>query len=206
MRPRPGLRPASNNLRRHRARLPPRLRNLLRRPRQRCPTKLSPRRPVPPAVEPAPAPEEEAAGSNLEAVTVFAQKREQSAQSVPSSVTAISGSDVQLKLDNDPGSLSRVVPSLYSSQTGNRGSRPNYFLRGVGANTGITSPVAVYYDEVVLNILDFQSFPLFDLDRIEALRGPPRNALGQEHDRRRVALRHQETDVRTGWLREGHAR
>lgn len=123
------------------------------------------------AVEPG-APEE-AATTALEVVQVTAQKRTESLQEVPSSITAISASAVQQKLDNDPGSLARAVPSLYSSQTGGRGSRPRYFLRGVGVNTSsLTSPIAVYYDEVVLNALEFHSFPLFDLERVEALRGP----------------------------------
>ena len=109
----------------------------------------------------------------METVTVTAQKREESLQSVPISITALSADQVQRTLDSSPGDMARVVPNLYGNPTGGRSSRPRWFLRGVGVNTSsLVSPIGVYFDEVYQSALELHSFPLFDLERVEVLRGP----------------------------------
>lgn len=114
-----------------------------------------------------------AAASSVETVFVTAQKREESLQSVPISISAVSAERVQRDLDSAPGDIARVVPNLYGNPTGGRGARPRWFLRGVGVNTSsLVSPIGVYFDEVYQSSLELHSFPLFDLERVEVLRGP----------------------------------
>lgn len=114
-----------------------------------------------------------ATASPIEAVIVTAQKREESVQSVPITISVVSADTLQGNLDSAPGDIARVVPNLYGNPTGGRGARPRWFLRGVGVNTSsYVSPIGVYFDEVYQGSMDLHSFPLFDLERVEALRGP----------------------------------
>jgi iron complex outermembrane receptor protein len=111
--------------------------------------------------------------ASVETVFVTAQKREESLQSVPISISAVSADTMRRDLDSAPGDIARVVPNLYGNPTGGRGARPRWFLRGVGVNTSsLVSPIGVYFDEVYQSSLDLHSFPLFDLERVEVLRGP----------------------------------
>jgi iron complex outermembrane receptor protein len=112
-------------------------------------------------------------GGVLDEVFVTAQKREESIQDVPITISAVSEDDIQRDLDNSPGDIARVVPNLYGNPTGGRAARPRWFLRGVGVNTSsLVSPVGVYADEVYQSALELHSLPLFDLERVEVLRGP----------------------------------
>lgn len=109
----------------------------------------------------------------LDEVLVTAQKREQSLQDVPITISAVTESEIQRDLDNTPGDIARVVPNLYGNPTGGRAARPRWFLRGVGVNTSsLVSPVGVYADEVYQSALELHSLPLFDLERVEVLRSP----------------------------------
>jgi len=109
----------------------------------------------------------------IASVVVTAQRREQSIQRVPIAITAIGGDALQGQLDSGPSDIVRLVPNLYGNPTGGRSARPRWFLRGVGVNTSsLVSPIGVYFDEVYYSNLDLHSFPLFDLDRVEVLRGP----------------------------------
>jgi iron complex outermembrane receptor protein len=111
--------------------------------------------------------------SGLDEILVTAQKREESIQDVPISISAIGESEIHRNLDNSPGDIARVVPNLYGNPTGGRAARPRWFLRGVGVNTSsLVSPVGVYADEVYQSSLELHSLPLFDIERVEVLRGP----------------------------------
>ncbi len=111
--------------------------------------------------------------SSLDEIVVTAQKREESIQDVPISISAIGEDEIRRDLDNAPGDIARVVPNLYGNPTGGRAARPRWFLRGVGVNTSsLVSPVGVYADEVYQSALELHSLPLFDLERVEVLRGP----------------------------------
>src|SRR5262245_30264574 len=100
-----------------------------------------------------------AADEVVETVVVTAQKREESLQSVPISISAVSAAHIQRDLDSAPGDIARVVPNLYGNPTGGRGARPRWFLRGVGVNTSsLVSPIGVYFDEVYQSSLELHSF------------------------------------------------
>lgn len=109
----------------------------------------------------------------LDKVVVTAQKREQSLQDVPVSVSVVDQAAIANQVNNSPGDIARLVPNLYGNPVGGRESRPRWFLRGVGVNTSsLVSPIGIYYDEVFQSSLNLHTQPLFDLDRVEVLRGP----------------------------------
>ncbi len=110
----------------------------------------------------------------LEEVVVTAQKRAEDVQDVPIAITAFSGRAIE--------ELGLLSAKDIASQTPNMSVEspfgqavPRFNLRGVGSNdfnSISTSPVGVYVDEVYLNSPVVQGFQLFDLERVEVLRGP----------------------------------
>jgi len=116
-------------------------------------------------------------------ITVTAQKREQSLQDVPFSLDVIAGEE----LDNisaggdDILFLSARTPSVYAEGSFGR-TFPRFYIRGLG-NTDFdlnaNQPVSLVYDEVVLENPILKGFPVFDLERIEVLRGPQGTLFGR---------------------------
>lgn len=107
-------------------------------------------------------------------VVVTAQKREQSVQDVPQSVVALSGDQLRNGLITRASDISRFVPS-FNADTAVGNVTPRWYLRGIGNSVpgnGQTSPVGIYQDEVYVGIPVAQAFPIFDLERVEALSGP----------------------------------
>jgi len=118
----------------------------------------------------------------LEEVVVTAQKREQNIQDVGVSITAITGDTFrELGFDN-VGDVASQAPNLNFSLPGGAGSNPSLSIRGVGisdfADTN-EGPVAMYIDEVYLGSLAGQTANVFDIDRIEVLRGPQGTLYGR---------------------------
>ena len=118
--------------------------------------------------------------TRLDGVIVTAEKKEQNLQVVPVSVTEISSRQVKdYRLWNSKD-LTAIVPNLYSSDPGD--------MRNVTSVRGIVSSsydpaVATYIDGVNQFSLDTYISQLYDVDRIEVLRGPQgtlygRNAMG----------------------------
>ena len=107
----------------------------------------------------------------LEEVIVTASQREQSLQTVPMSVSAITEQDLEQRGIDDIGEFFRTVPGIQYTDfgaTGRRGER-NLTIRGI-VGVGAGGPLVGYYiDETPLPVSD----PLlFDVNRIEVLRGP----------------------------------
>ncbi|HEY6879600.1 MAG TPA: TonB-dependent receptor, partial [Polyangiales bacterium] len=111
----------------------------------------------------------------LGSVVVTASKREERAQDVPAPITTVSQKqilDQNLTASND---VERFSPNLSAQASGSRSSRPRWFLRGIGSNdpsVNLESPTGVYQDEVFIAYGPLQTFPLFDLERVEVLKGP----------------------------------
>jgi len=111
----------------------------------------------------------------LEEVVVTANKREESIRSVPLSLTAISSDALEEKHIQSFEDLSTSVPNLSFSSLGGEGLS-NLEIRGISSQAG-TATVAVYLDDISLNARNLYSEGaaeprIFDLDRVEVLRGP----------------------------------
>ena len=110
----------------------------------------------------------------LSSVVVTAERREENIQQVPIAVTATSFTQIQNLDIRATSDIPRVTPNMQADTSEGR-SRPRWFIRGVGNNdtaNNANSPVSVYMDEVYENFVLAQAFPLFDLERVEVLRGP----------------------------------
>ena len=116
-------------------------------------------------------------------IIVTAQRREENLQDIPLSITAVGGD----KLDAitaggvDVRGLSGRVPSLLIESSFGR-TFPRFYIRGLG-NTDFdfnaSQPVSLVYDDVVLENPILKGFPVFDLDRVEVLRGPQGTLFGR---------------------------
>ncbi|MET0270130.1 MAG: TonB-dependent receptor plug domain-containing protein, partial [Sphingomonas sp.] len=124
------------------------------------------------------APAGDAATSSVAAdsdvIVVTATKRAESIQDVPTAITAIGGSALVDQDIRSAAEITRLIPNASAAQTESR-TRPRWFIRGVGSNdpaANVVNPIGVYFDEVYVNSPFFQAFPIFDLERVEVLRGP----------------------------------
>ena len=122
-------------------------------------------------------------GSRLEEIIVTAQKRQESLQKVPISALSIGGEQVSFFRGSgaDIRLLSARIPSLTVESSFGR-TFPRFYIRGLG-NTDFdlnaSQPVSMVLDDVVLENPTLKGFPLFDVDRVEVLRGPQGTLFGR---------------------------
>jgi iron complex outermembrane recepter protein len=113
----------------------------------------------------------------LQEIVVTAEKRESTVQKTPISITAISGSDLQAQGLSDMASVAQQVPGV-SFKTSGPG-QTEFEMRGLTSAGGESPTVGFYLDDAVLTpaamaqngktVIDPS---LFDLNRVEVLRGP----------------------------------
>lgn len=129
------------------------------------------------------APADAAKPADGDDVVVTAQRREERLKDVPVSVAAISGDrlDTIQAGGNDIRALAGRVPSLNIESSFGR-AFPRFYIRGLG-NTDFdlnaSQPVSLVYDDVVLENPILKGFPIFDLQRVEVLRGPQGTLFGR---------------------------
>lgn len=119
----------------------------------------------------------------LEEIRVTAQRREERIEDVPISVSATSGEALAeiLSGGEDLRALAGRVPSV-NAESSNGRAAPRFYIRGLG-NTDFdlaaSQPVLIVVDEVVKENVILKSFPLFDVERVEVLRGPQGTLFGR---------------------------
>lgn len=107
-------------------------------------------------------------------IVVTAQRREQRLQDVPTAVTALSGGLFSVGgIGRSANEVLNLVPNA-SAGTQQHG-RPRWWIRGVGAGQqqlDLANPVGFYLDDVYISNASATGIPLFDIERVEVLRGP----------------------------------
>src|SRR5580698_607704 len=113
----------------------------------------------------------------LQEIIVTAEKRDSTVQKTPISITAISGSDLQAQGLSDMTSVAQQVPGV-SFKTSGPG-QTEFEMRGLTSTGGESPTVGFYLDDAVLtpaamaqNGKTVIDPTLFDLSRVEILRGP----------------------------------
>jgi len=120
----------------------------------------------------------------LEEITVTAQRRSENLQNVPVAVTALSSRAIEKVDIHTPDDIATRVPGMTFSPFAPGQSVVS--LRGISSNddgAGTENSVAVFLDDVYLGRISNMSFEIFDVERIEILRGPQgtlygKNAIG----------------------------
>ena len=136
-------------------------------------------------------------------IIVTAQKRAQSLSDVSLSVTAV-GTD-QLAANNTVTieGLQALVPSI---SFGNDFNFAKLFIRGIGLSSslpGVDPSVALHVDGVVVSLAQAQLGSMFDLQRVEVLRGPQGTLYGRNATGGAVNLiTAKPTDTLDGYIRQ----
>ena len=113
-------------------------------------------------------------------IVITAQKREENLQDVGISVTALSGETLETLGLTNMQEISQQVPSLQVSTW--TPAFTTFNLRGVSQNNfqdNLEAPVAVYMDEVYLGSMNALGLQIFDMERVEVLRGPQGTLFGR---------------------------
>lgn len=126
------------------------------------------------------------AASVVEEVTVTARRRSESLQDVPIAVSAISGDEFTRRGAQDLTEIAQAVPSVTLEPSRATNTTLTAFIRGVGQQdplAGFEQGVALYLDDVYLARPQGALLDLYDVERVEVLRGPQgtlygRNAVG----------------------------
>lgn len=122
-----------------------------------------------------------AAQVTLEEVVVTAQKREQKLSDVPVAVSVLGSGQIDSSFSSNLESLQALVPSI-SIRTGNTTRNSALTVRGIGTisfSVGAEPSVSTVVDNVVLGRSGQAFGDLYDLERIEVLRGPQGTLFGK---------------------------
>ncbi len=118
----------------------------------------------------------------LEEVTVTAQRREESLQTAPVAVTAISADMLERRQLTSTTQIVFNVPNLTGNNNVGQSTATTFFLRGVGTTENLgtaDTSVGLYLDDVYIARQAVNNFALLDIERVEVLRGPQGTLYGR---------------------------
>ena len=122
------------------------------------------------------------ASDGIEEVVVTARRREETAQSVPIPISALSSEYLEDRGITEIQRIEQITPNLSFTNSGVARQTAQIFLRGIGqVNWGPTQDpkVGTYIDGVYLGRPQGGVFDLFDIERVEVLRGPQGTLFGR---------------------------
>jgi len=123
------------------------------------------------------------ADGQLDTIMVTANRRSENLQKVPVSAEILDQERVGAIFSGtaDITALAGTAPGL-NVESSNGRVAPRFYIRGLG-NTDFdlaaSQPVSVLLDDVVLENVTLKSFPIFDVERVEVLRGPQGTLFGR---------------------------
>ncbi len=123
----------------------------------------------------------QALAAELEEIVVTAQKREQGVNDVGITVNAFSGGEIREMGVVSAEGIAVLTPGLTVNETAATGV-PAYTIRGVGLqdySTSASSTVGLYFDEVSMPYTVMSRGAIFDLERVEVLKGPQGDLYGR---------------------------
>lgn len=122
----------------------------------------------------------ESPAKSLEVIEVTAQKRVQSVQSIPISISALSADTLESLNINQSSEIATLIPNVNTTRS--IGGLSNFYIRGVGMdgfNLSSVPAVGIYLDDVAIFNPMLANFTLFDIDRVEVLKGPQNTLYGK---------------------------
>ncbi|GGC16773.1 TonB-dependent receptor [Novosphingobium marinum] len=114
-------------------------------------------------------------------IVVTAQKQSENLQDVPISVSAVTGEILQEQQVTNIADLSNTLPNVQINTFSNAPDSAVFTIRGIGVNDAdpyVGTTVSVVVDGVVVGVNTAALLSLFDIDRVEVLRGPQGTLFG----------------------------
>ncbi|MEL1265645.1 TonB-dependent receptor [Pseudoxanthomonas putridarboris] len=121
-----------------------------------------------------------AGATQLDTIVVTAQKREQQVSEVPIAITAYSGDFLDRQGITTLGGLAGFVPGLQVQEQSP--NNPGYVIRGITSDSGeanVQPRISMFQDGVSISRSRGASVELFDMERVEVLRGPQGTLFGR---------------------------
>jgi len=120
------------------------------------------------------------AGAALEEVIVTARKREENLQAVPTAINVFTADKLKdLQIDNLVDMQSTTPNVTMSETSGLQSGSLSVFIRGIGNDPGFEQGIGVYLDDVYLARQTGLMMDVYDVERIEVLKGPQGNLYGR---------------------------
>jgi len=112
---------------------------------------------------------------DINEIVVTAQFREQSVQSTPIAITAMTGEQMEARGQTSIVDVAQKAPSVNLRESNPQGPSLQAHIRGIGQSDfsfAFEPGVGIYVDDVYYSTLTGSVLDLLDLDRVEVLRGP----------------------------------
>ena len=118
--------------------------------------------------------------STIEEIVVTARKRSENLQDVPAAVSAFTTEELTDRQIDRIEELQRLTPNLTINEaSGLNPGAVQIFIRGIGSDPGFDQGVGIYVDDVYLNRTFGAMLELYDVERIEILKGPQGHLYGR---------------------------
>lgn len=120
--------------------------------------------------------------SGVGVILVTAQRRSENLQDVPIAVSAFSPDQLQARGVSSTLDVAQYVPNFVALNNTGLGSSNAFFIRGMGNTESIPTfdpPVGTYVDDIYLSRQNANNISLFDVERVEVLRGPQGTLFGR---------------------------
>ena len=115
-------------------------------------------------------------------IIVTAQRRAERVQDVPIAISAFSSEQMEAQGITNTLNLGQYIPNMVAQNNTGLGSANAYYLRGLGNTETIATfdpPVGTYVDDIYISRQNANNLSLFDVERVEVLRGPQGTLFGR---------------------------
>src|ERR1700693_1479739 len=122
------------------------------------------------------------ADPELDEVVVTAQRQSERSKDVPIALTAVSADELRDRDIRQAADITSLVPNMLLNLPWGPEAQPSFVLRGVTTtdySQNQSSPIAMYVDEVYKAVGAVQALQIYDMDRVEVLRGPQGTLYGK---------------------------